>query len=115
MNGTDYTLYLVFLRYMAYLCGCYSILNFFLMIPIYASGKPDDTEVMDNNTDSIMDFLTVLNITASEGKMIFTYLIALFVIPGMAVYMYISSFVASLQVYSCSSVGVLACMCVRPP
>ena len=87
MNGTDYTLYLVFLRYMAYLCGCYSILNFFLMIPIYASGKPDDTEVMDNNTDSIMDFLTVLNITGSEGKMIFTYLIALFVIPGMAVYM----------------------------
>ena len=87
MNGTDYTLYLVFLRYVAYLCGAISVMNLIFMVPIYASGKPSDTEVVDNNTESIMDFLTVLNVTASDAKMIFTYLIALLIIPGAAMYM----------------------------
>ena len=86
MNGTDYTLYLVFLRYLAYLFGAISVLNFILMIPIYASGNPSDNEVTPKN-ESIMNFLTVLNITGSDAKMVIIYLFALFVIPGMAIYM----------------------------
>ena len=34
-----------------------------------------------------MNFLTVLNITGSDAKMVIIYLFALFVIPGMAIYM----------------------------
>lgn len=40
MNGNDYTLYLVFLRYAAYLCAIITVINLVFMIPIYATGDP---------------------------------------------------------------------------
>lgn len=40
MNGTDYTLYLVYLRYAGWVCLILTLVNCSLMIPIYASGKP---------------------------------------------------------------------------
>lgn len=40
MNGTDYTLYLVFLRYAAIVCLLLTVLNVVLLIPIYVSGDP---------------------------------------------------------------------------
>lgn len=40
MNGNDYTLYLVLLRYSAYLCLFITLMNLVLMIPIYATGDP---------------------------------------------------------------------------
>ncbi|MFO0117987.1 MAG: hypothetical protein ACK521_10385 [bacterium] len=40
MNGTDYTLYLVYLRYAGWVCLILTLINCAVMIPIYASGKP---------------------------------------------------------------------------
>ncbi len=40
MNGTDYTLYLVYLRYAAWLCLIITAANFSIIIPIYATGSP---------------------------------------------------------------------------
>jgi hypothetical protein len=45
MTGIDYTLYLVFLRYSAYLMGVLTIFGTIFMLPIYASGDP---EVLSN-------------------------------------------------------------------
>jgi len=40
MNGIDYTLYLVFLRYAAYLFATLSLFGIVFMLGIYASGDP---------------------------------------------------------------------------
>lgn len=40
LNGVDYTLYLVYLRYAATLFTAITLFNCLVMIPVYASGKP---------------------------------------------------------------------------
>jgi Late exocytosis, associated with Golgi transport len=40
INGVDYTLYLVYLRYAATLFAAITLFNCMVMIPIYASGDP---------------------------------------------------------------------------
>jgi len=40
MNGVDYTLYLVFLRYAAYLFLALTLFDVIFMLAIYASGDP---------------------------------------------------------------------------
>jgi hypothetical protein len=73
MNGNDYTLYLVFLRYSAYLCLIITLMNLGLMIPIYASGDPmPDDNYLEQNQSSMNRF-TILNITASHNKFDFIY------------------------------------------
>ena len=44
INGTDYTLYLVFLRYAAFLCSVITMFNAVLMVPLYASGAPSQLD-----------------------------------------------------------------------
>jgi hypothetical protein len=41
MNGTDYTLYLIFLRFSAWFCLVITVLNCLIYIPIYVTGKPN--------------------------------------------------------------------------
>ena len=87
INGTDYTLYLVFLRYSAFLCAVITMFNCVLMIPLYASGSPSeiDQKIIDDGTK--MNVLTVLNISARDTKMMVAFFIALFVFPGFALIM----------------------------
>lgn len=40
INGTDYTLYLIFLRYCAVFFGCLTVFNLIFMVPIYITGDP---------------------------------------------------------------------------
>jgi len=40
MNGTDYTLYLVFLRYAAWLCLVITAIDIVVFFPLYATGDP---------------------------------------------------------------------------
>jgi len=42
MNGTDYTLYLIFLRFSAWFCLVITVLNCLIYIPIYVTGDPND-------------------------------------------------------------------------
>ena len=44
MNGTDYTLYLVYLRFAAWVCLVITIINCLIMMPLYASGKPKNED-----------------------------------------------------------------------
>ena len=64
LNGVDYTLYLVYLRYAATLFAAITLFNCLVMMPVYASGEPIVNQYL-NYTDSTLNEVTVLNITAS--------------------------------------------------
>jgi hypothetical protein len=86
--GADYALYLIYLRYAGNLCLAITLFNLVIMIPIYVSGDPlADDDYKQNPELSSMNLLTVLNITADESKMIFAYVIAVFIMPIFAFYM----------------------------
>jgi len=40
LNGVDYTLYLVYLRYAAMLFAAVTLFNCLVIMPVYASGEP---------------------------------------------------------------------------
>ena len=86
--GTDYTLYLIFLRYAALLLFSITVFNGFVMVPLYTTGDPmpsDDYQLVDGMSN--MNAATILNITGSAHKMIFAYICAIVVIPSFAFYM----------------------------
>ena len=83
--GTDYTLYLIFLRKTAVLLLLITLFNAFIMVPLYTTGDPmpsDDYNLVDGM--SKMNAATILNITGSDRKMIFAYICAVVVIPSFA-------------------------------
>jgi hypothetical protein len=82
MNGTDYTLYLVFLRYAAWLCLVITFFNLVIFFPLYASGDPMVNE--KKNNWSTMNKFTFLDITANNGKCLFVYIFTLLVLSGLA-------------------------------
>lgn len=82
LNGADYTLYLVFLRQTAKFFLVMTVFNAVFMIPIYISGN--------SNTDlpSIMlNSITVNNITAKNGKLMFTYFSSMILMSGMSFFL----------------------------
>ena len=79
MNGTDYTLYLVFLRYAAWLCLVITVIDVLIFFPLYASGDPSSKDKW-----STMNTLTFLNITARDGKCIFVYVFTLLVVSALS-------------------------------
>lgn len=79
MNGIDYTLYLVFLRYAAWLCLVITVIDVVIFFPLYATGHPTSKDKW-----STMNRLTFLNITANDGKCIFVYVFTLLVISALA-------------------------------
>jgi hypothetical protein len=46
ISGTDGALYIIFIRYAAYLFGAITVLNLVLFIPIYATGDPLDPKAV---------------------------------------------------------------------
>jgi hypothetical protein len=86
--GTDYALYLIFLRFSAFLCFSISIFNGIVMVPMYVTGEPmpsDDYRLVEGM--SSMNAATVLNITGTHSKMVTAYVCAVILIPGMAFFM----------------------------
>ena len=73
INGIDYTLYLIFLRYSAIYFACLTLFNLVCMIPIYATGDPIISNEGKSQLNSTMDKITLTNITAKHGKMAFSY------------------------------------------
>lgn len=82
INGIDYTLYLVFLRYCAIFFGGLTIYNLIFMIPIYVTGSP--LEPLDGSPaiNSTMESITVLNVSANEGKFAYTFFSSLILVSG---------------------------------
>ena len=83
--GTDYTLYLIFLRMAAMLLLGITVINGFIMVPLYTTGEPmpsDDYNLVDGMSN--MNAATILNITGSSNKMIFAFICAIVVIPSFA-------------------------------
>ena len=63
--GTDYALYVVFLRLALKMLFLITIFNAIVIVPLYSSGDPipsDDYKLQDM---SVMNKATVLNITAN--------------------------------------------------
>ena len=87
MNGTDYTLYLVYLRYAAYFCFVITLINLGVMIPLYVSGEPAQADNWKTLGYSSMNNLTILNITASQDKFDFVYLFTILVVSALAYWM----------------------------
>lgn len=79
LNGSDYTLYLIFIKHSI---GVFLALTAFALVflyPIYASGDPDGG-TPDQFQDK-MNKLTIGNVSANDGKMVFAYFCAVFIIP----------------------------------
>ena len=86
--GTDYALYLIFLRMSAILLACITLFNCVFMVPLYVTGEPmpsDDYRLVE--TMSKMNAATILNVTGTEYKMILAYICAVVLIPIAAFYM----------------------------
>ena len=73
INGIDYTLYLIFLRYSAIFFLFLTVFNGVMMLPIYVSGNPTKDVIS-------MKKITVLNIQESPKKIIATYFMTLMVV-----------------------------------
>ena len=73
INGIDYTLYLIFLRYSAIFFLFLTVFNGVMMLPIYVSGNPTKDVIS-------MQKITVLNIQESPKKIIATYFMTLMVV-----------------------------------
>ena len=73
INGIDYTLYLIFLRYSAIFFLFLTVFNGVMMLPIYVSGNPTKDVIS-------MEKITVLNIQVSPKKIIATYFMTLMVV-----------------------------------
>jgi len=78
LNGADYTLYLVFLRQTAKFFAVISIYNAIFMVPMFVSG----TAAPNPLKPTIMNTITVINVTNNPGKMMFTYFSSLLLISG---------------------------------
>ena len=86
--GSDYALYLVFLRMTSYLLLAICIFNACIMVPLFMTGDPMPSDDVDlNPLMSNMNRATVLNISASPNKMVFAYIVAIVIIPGFAFFM----------------------------
>jgi len=83
MNGTDYMLYLVFLRYAAWLCFVITAIDIVVFVPLYLTGDPKRSQ---NDKWSTMNVLTFLNITAIDWKCLFVYVSTLLMITGLSFY-----------------------------
>ena len=86
--GTDYALYLIFLRMTSWLLFFITLFNGIIMVPIYLTGEPmpsDDYKTVDSISE--MSAATVLNITLTSSKMIFTYISAIVIVPAVALFM----------------------------
>ncbi len=81
INGADYTLYLVFLRQTAKFFAIVSIFNAIFMIPMFVSGEPAENLPLQK---TIMNTITVINVTNKNGKMMFTYFSSILLMSGFA-------------------------------
>lgn len=81
LNGVDYTLYLVYLRYCAVLCCIFTVFNSIIMVPIYATGSPTTLEFVNWSS---MNVLTLLNVTANNRKMGFAFFITILPVSACA-------------------------------
>ena len=63
LAGSDFTLYLKFLKFTAIMFLLLSLINCAILIPIYATGKPRENEVVIN-----LSKITILNIFGSREK-----------------------------------------------
>lgn len=84
MNGTDYTLYLIFLRFAAWFCLVIVVINLVLFCPLYATGTPSSVYA---NKWSSMNVLTFMNITDDSAKEMFVYVATMLLETSMVVYM----------------------------
>jgi len=82
LNGVDYTLYLVFLRYAAVLCATFTAFNCVCMIPLYVTGDPEPHT--SSNDWSTMNVLTLLNVTDEPNKMAFTFVLEMVPVAACA-------------------------------
>lgn len=64
------------MRYAATLFAAITLFNCLVMIPVYASGDPTVNQYL-NQTESTLNEITVLNITASQKKLMYAYVIDL--------------------------------------
>jgi len=85
INGIDYTLYLVFLRYAAYLFLALTLYNVIFMLAIYGRGDPAIIPWSPKTVkSSAMDKFTILNVTGTQGKLAFVFFVTMFGVPLLA-------------------------------
>ena len=63
INGIEYTLYLVFLRYASLFFYAITMLNLVCFIPIYLTGTPNTSPLFIVKYETTMNNITVINVT----------------------------------------------------
>jgi len=81
ITGADSALYLMWLKYCAKFFAVISIINIFFII-LYATGEPLEKD----RGSSILQKITLLNVTNSPSKVVLCYLHSMIVIIAMTLY-----------------------------
>jgi hypothetical protein len=91
LNGIDYTMYIIFIRFASVLTICLAIFSAVFLLPFYMTGDMDmdagfTTASNTPYVEDALDHFTVLNITASPGswKLQTTFILAVLVGPWVA-------------------------------
>lgn len=87
INGIDYTLYLVMLRYFAVFMALITCFNAVVMLPTYLTGHPIGNSSPNLLLNSTMDKITVLNVSGVDWKVNFSYFLSILLVSTMIVLM----------------------------
>lgn len=98
--GTDIALYVIWLRYAAVFFGVISVINI-LIIAVYLSGTPkaeDDFRQGIGYDSSVLQMLTILNISNTQYKVILTYFNCTVTITGLTLF-FVFKYMTKYQMY----------------
>lgn len=87
INGVDYTLYLLMLRYFALFYVCVTAFNACVMMPIYLTGHPFTSNNTTQKLNTTMDEITVINVAAVDWKVNFSYFVSIMIVSSLFVVM----------------------------
>lgn len=80
MNGFDFFVFLVFQRQIAYILTFVGVFGLVFLMPVYWTGDPLIKSKRVQSINNLNTF-TILNVTANNSKIVYTYFVAMFIIP----------------------------------
>lgn len=98
--GTDIALYITWIRYSAVFFTAISCVNVMVFM-IYLTGKPlevDDYTDPENKDQSAMQAITILNVSATEYKLVIVFVYSTVIIPGLTLF-FVFKYITKYQHY----------------
>jgi hypothetical protein len=83
LNGTDYTLYLCFLKHCIWVFTILVIFGCIFLFPVYETGTQND-EAKEKYDQDPLNNITLINITNDDKRMLWAFLVSQVVVPTWA-------------------------------